>query len=51
MTTIKIDESHNLAWKEGDLWYGYAYNEDRGIFIFDDIGCELIIDMWDYLWA
>lgn len=51
MTTIKLDESHNLAWKEGDLWYGYAYNEDRGIFIFDDIGHENFTDMLDYLWA
>lgn len=51
MTTIwEPDESYNLAWREGDLWYGYAYNDDLERFIFDDTGHELITDLWSYLW-
>jgi len=51
MTTIwKADESYSLTWKEGDLWYGYVYNDELNKFIFDDTGHELITGLWDYLW-
>lgn len=49
-TIITPDESYNLAWKEGDLWYGYAYNDELGRYIFDDLGHKSLMDLWSYLW-
>ena len=39
----------NLSWKEGDLWYGYTYNEQHRTYLFDDIGHEELTDLWDNL--
>jgi hypothetical protein len=41
----------NLTWEEGGLWYGYTYNEQHKIYLFDDIGHESMTDLWDSLWA
>lgn len=48
-SVISVNETDNASWKEGDLWYGWAYNYDLGRFIFDDTGHGLITDLWSYL--
>jgi hypothetical protein len=50
ISAIEEDEALNSAWIEGDLWYGWAYNDELGRFVFDDTGHELITDLWSYLW-
>lgn len=41
----------SLSWKEGELWYGYTYNEMHKTYLFDDIGYESLSDLWDNLWT
>jgi hypothetical protein len=43
-------EELNSSWMEGDLWYGWSYNDELGRFVFDDTGHEFITDLWSYLW-
>jgi hypothetical protein len=38
-----IDVPDNCLWKEGDLWYGWAFVEDR--YIFNDLGIESVTDL------
>ena len=49
-SVITVNESHNAAWREGNLWYGYAYNEYLDRYVFDDTGHDLITELWSYLW-
>jgi hypothetical protein len=51
MTTIwEVDNSYNRFWMEGGLWYGYAYNDQKGIFIFDDTGHKSFVDILTSTW-
>lgn len=38
-----IDAPTNCLWKEGNLWYGWAFVNDR--YIFDDLGNESVTDL------
>jgi hypothetical protein len=38
-----IDVPDNCLWREGDLWYGWAFVEDR--YIFNDLGIESVTDL------
>ena len=51
MTTIwEADESYNSFWREGDLWYGWVYNDHLGRFIFDNTGNESFVDLLNSIW-
>ena len=43
-------EYNNVSWTEGNLWYGWVYNERLNRYHFDDIGHESIIKLWEYFW-
>ena len=38
-----IDAPDNCLWKEGNLWYGWAFVDGR--YIFDDLGNESVTDL------
>lgn len=39
------EPTNNLAWKEGELWYGYSYDSNAGRYYFDDIGHDNLLDL------
>ena len=41
----------NLTWSEGDIWYGWTYNESKKRYYFDDIGNESLMGLWEEQWA
>jgi hypothetical protein len=41
----------NLAWSEGDRWYGWTYNPNSKRYYFDDIGNESLMGLWEDQWA
>ena len=46
-----MTEYNNLSWSEGNLWYGWIYNEKLNRYCFDDIGHESMITLWEYFWS
>ena len=40
------DEYDNLAWLEGDLWYGWSYSPKLKLYYFNDLGYGSITDLW-----
>ena len=48
---VMSEPTKNLSWQEGNLWYGYTYNEMHNTYLFDDIGEESLTDLWDNLWT
>ena len=40
----------NLAWAEGDRWYGWTYNSNAKRYYFDDIGNESLMGLWENQW-
>lgn len=46
----KDETPTNLTWSEGDTWYGWAYNKDKGRYYFDDIGNKSIMGLWEDQW-
>lgn len=46
----KDETPTNLTWSEGDTWYGWTYNKDRGRYYFDDIGNKSIMGLWEDQW-
>jgi hypothetical protein len=40
----------NLSWIEGDLWYGWAYNQKFKRYYFDDTGYKSIMDLFHSTW-
>jgi hypothetical protein len=41
----------NLTWEEGGKWYGYTLSEMHNIYLFDDIGHDSMVELWESLWA
>ena len=46
----KDETPTNLTWSEGDTWYGWIYNKDKGRYYFDDIGNKSIMGLWEDQW-
>lgn len=46
-----MEKYNNLTWNEGNLWYGWVYNEKENRYYFDDTGYESMIDLWEYFWS
>ena len=46
----KDETPTNLTWSEGDTWYGWTYNKDKGRYYFDDIGNKSIMGLWEDQW-
>jgi hypothetical protein len=46
----KLEEPTNLAWLEGDTWYGWTYNPIKKRYYFDDIGNESLMGLWEDQW-
>ena len=42
-----LDEYNNIAWLEGDLWYGWTYSPKLKSYYFNDLGYESITALWD----
>jgi hypothetical protein len=40
----------NLAWREGDKWYGWTYSHETNKYFFDDMGDESLIALWERQW-
>ena len=40
----------NLTWSEGDIWYGWTYNESNKRYYFDDIGNTSLMGLWEDQW-
>jgi len=51
MTQRDHDNPLNLAWAEGDRWYGWTYNRSQKRYYFDDIGNESLMGLWEDQWA
>lgn len=45
------EELTNLAWLEGNEWYGWVYNPKLKRYYFDDIGYESFTDLFENLWS
>jgi hypothetical protein len=41
----------NLAWAEGDRWYGWTYDSNAKRYYFDDIGNESLMGLWEDQWT
>lgn len=41
------EEPTNLAWLEGDRWYGWTYNPILKRYYFDDYGNESLFGLWE----
>lgn len=46
----KDEEPTNLAWEEGDTWYGWTYNSKAKRYYFDDIGNTSLMGLWEDQW-
>jgi len=46
----KDETPTNLTWSEGDTWYGWIYNKDKGRYYFDDIGNKSLMGLWEDQW-
>jgi hypothetical protein len=46
----KDEEPTNLAWSEGDTWYGWTYNSNAKRYYFDDIGNTSLMGLWEEQW-
>lgn len=46
----KDETPTNLTWSEGDTWYGWIYNQDKGRYYFDDIGNKSLMGLWEDQW-
>lgn len=49
-TGFDIWGANNLAWKEGDTWYGWTYSYDKNRYFFDDIGSTSLMELWEVQW-
>jgi len=47
----KMEKYNNLTWDEGNLWYGWVYNEKENRYYFNDTGYESMMDLWEYFWS
>jgi hypothetical protein len=47
---IDKDDSYSIFWMEGDLWYGYGYDDRKKRFVFDDIGNRSFVDLVNQIW-
>jgi hypothetical protein len=45
-----LENPTNLAWLEGDRWFGWTYNPKLNRYYFDDIGNESITGLWEDQW-
>ena len=45
------EPTNNLSWQEDGLWYGYTYNEMHKTYLFDVVGEESLVELWDNLWT
>jgi hypothetical protein len=37
----------NLSWIEGDTWYGWIYDKEKGRYYFNDFGCKSLYELID----
>jgi hypothetical protein len=51
IAVFRENEARNSFWQEGDLWYGYSYNDHLGRFIFDDTGHESFVDILNQVYG
>lgn len=47
---LKEDMSTNLTWEEGGLWYGWHFNLMHKVYLFNDIGYESMMELWQDNW-
>lgn len=45
-----ISGKDNLAWREGDKWYGWTYSHEAKRYFFDDMGDESLVALWERQW-
>jgi hypothetical protein len=50
LSEYKEEGPTNLAWAEGDRWYGWTYNSNAKRYYFDDIGNESLMGLWENQW-
>jgi hypothetical protein len=50
IAVFKENKTDHSFWMEGNLWYGWIYNKDKGRFIFDDTGHESFVDVLNEVW-
>ena len=50
LSEYKEEGPTNLAWAEGDRWYGWTYNKSKNRYYFDDIGNESLMGLWENQW-
>ena len=50
LSEYKEEGPTNLAWTEGDRWYGLTYNKSKNRYYFDDIGNESLMGLWENQW-
>ena len=43
----KDEEPNNKYWMEGDLWYGWSYNEEFNRYYFYDTGSKSLMNLMD----
>jgi hypothetical protein len=51
IAVFKENKAYNSFWREGELWYGWAYNDNLGRFIFDDTGHESFVDILNQVYG
>ena len=48
--TFDIYGADNVAWREGDTWYGWTYSHKSNRYLFDDIGDKSLMALWERQW-
>ena len=43
----KAMQTNNKYWQEGDLWYGWSYNEEFNRYYFYDMGSKSLMNLMD----
>jgi hypothetical protein len=42
--------NNNLTWAEGDTWYGWTFSVKKNRYLFDDIGNQSLMALWEDQW-
>ena len=47
---IRWTLNNNLTWAEGDTWYGWTFSVKKNRYLFDDIGNQSLMALWEDQW-